>query len=46
MSYKVDVYIDGLWVKTYYDVPGDSEMDAQEHIEETMALDFTVEEND
>jgi hypothetical protein len=46
MSYNVDVYLDGIWVKTYYGVPGDDEGDAQLHIEETMALDFSVEAND
>lgn len=46
MTYNVEVYIDDVWVKTYYNVPGDTEADAQEHIQETMALDFSVEEND
>ncbi len=46
MTFNVDVYLDDVWVKTYYNVPGDSEADAQEYVQETMGLDFSVEAND
>ena len=46
MSFNVDVYLDDVWVKTYYGVPGEDEAAAQEHVQENMALDFSVEAND
>lgn len=47
MTYNVDVYIDDVWVKTYYGIPGDDEAGAQEYVQENMmALDFSVEPND
>jgi hypothetical protein len=46
LTYNVDVYLDDIWVKKYYNIPGDSEGDAQEHVQELMAIDFLVEAND
>jgi hypothetical protein len=47
MGYNVDVYLDDVWVKTYYNVRADSEADAQEYVQEVlMGLDFSVEPNE
>lgn len=47
MTFNVDVYLDDIWVKTYYDIPGDDAADAQEYVRENlMGIDFSVEEND
>lgn len=46
MTYNVDLYIDEVWVRTYYAIPGDSEADAVEKVESELNMDFYVESNE
>lgn len=46
MSYNVEVYFQDQWIATLYDIPGDSEQEAQQYVEENYPLDYVAEEND
>lgn len=45
-DYTVHVYFQDQWIATLYKVPGDSEQDAYEFVEENYQLDYVAEEND
>lgn len=44
MRYNVDVYFREMYLTTIYDIPGDSEANAIELVEESLELDFVAEE--
>lgn len=47
MKFNVEVYLDEINVKTYYNVPGEDEASAIEYVQENlMGLDFSAEQND
>jgi hypothetical protein len=46
MSYSVNVYFNGQWIATLYDIPGEDQYVAQEYVEENYPLEFEVVEND
>lgn len=46
MSYNVNVYFQDQWIATLYAIPGDSEQEALEHVEDNYPLEYDVEAND
>lgn len=45
-TYNVDVYLDDVWIKTYYGVSADSQGQAEQHILDKLPIDVSAEEND
>jgi hypothetical protein len=43
---NVDVFIDDIWVKTVYDVPGDTPGDAEEYVREHLDIAYYAEPTD
>jgi len=45
-TYNVQLFVDDIYVKTYYAIPAEDEQAAIESVQDNLAIDFMADENE